>query len=76
MRVFFPELSFEDSLLLLSAAGYVAGAEQTEAAKTGINVVVNLLPLIIAVISMIPLFFYKLTPLKVAEIRADLDAGK
>lgn len=63
-------------VLLLSAAGYVAGAEQTEAAKTGINVVVNLLPLIIAVISMIPLFFYKLTPLKVAEIRADLDAGK
>ena len=63
-------------VLLLSAAGYVAGAEQTEAAKTGINVVVNLLPLVIAALSMIPLFFYKLTPSKVAEIRTDLDAGK
>ncbi len=63
-------------VLLLSAAGYVAGAEQTEAAKTGINVVVNLLPLVIAALSMLPLFFYKLTPSRVAEIRTDLDAGK
>ncbi len=63
-------------VLLLSAAGYVAGAEQTEAAKAGINLVVNIIPAAIAVLSIIPLFFYKLTPKRVAEIREDLDAGR
>lgn len=63
-------------VLLLSAVGYVPNAEQTEAAKTGINMVVNLLPAVIGFISIIPMFFYKLTPKKVAEIRADLDEGK
>lgn len=62
-------------VLLLAAVGYVAGAEQTEAAKTGINAVVNLLPALIGAISLIPLIFYKLTPKRVSEIRADLDAG-
>lgn len=63
-------------VLLLAAIGYVPNAEQTEAARNGINMIVNLLPFVIGVVSMIPLFFYKLTPKKVAEIRADLDAGK
>lgn len=63
-------------VLLLSAAGYVAGAEQTDAAKAGINLVVNIIPAAIAVLSIIPLFFYKLTPKRVAEIREDLDAGR
>ncbi len=63
-------------VLLLSAAGYVANAEQTAAAKQGINFVVNMVPLIIAVISLIPLFFYKLTPKRVQEIREDLEAGR
>lgn len=63
-------------VLLLAAVGYVAGAEQTDAVKAGINAVVNLIPLVIAALSMVPLIFYKLTPAKVAEIRADLDAGK
>lgn len=63
-------------VLLLSAVGYVPNAEQTEAARTGINMVVNLLPAVLGVISIIPMLFYKLTPKKVAEIRAELDAGK
>lgn len=63
-------------VLLLAAVGYVPNAEQTEAAKAGINAVVNLIPLVIAAISIVPLFFYKLSPKRVAEIRADLDAGK
>ena len=63
-------------VLLLSAVGYVPNAEQTEAARTGINMVVNLLPAVLGVISIIPMLFYKLTPKKVAEIRADLDEGK
>ena len=63
-------------VLLLSAAGYVPNAEQTEAAKAGINAVVNLIPLVIGLLSCVPMLFYKLTPGRVAEIRADLDAGK
>jgi sugar (glycoside-pentoside-hexuronide) transporter len=63
-------------VLLLAAAGYVPNAEQTEAAKMGINVVVNLVPFIIGVISLIPMFFYKLTPAKVEEIRTDLENGR
>lgn len=63
-------------VLLLAAVGYVAGAEQTDATKTGINIVVNLIPMVIAILSMIPLIFYKLSPKKVKEIREDLDAGK
>ncbi len=63
-------------VLLLSAAGYVPNAEQTEAARQGINIVVNLVPCIIGVLSIVPLFFYKLTPKRVDEIRNDLENGK
>lgn len=63
-------------VMLLSAVGYVPNADQTDAAKMGINAVVNLLPLVIGILSIVPLFFYKLSPKKVEEIRADLDAGK
>ena len=69
-------ISGSAGVLLLSAAGYVANAEQTPAAQQGINIVVNLVPLIVAALSIVPLLFYKLTPKKVEEIRADLDAGK
>ena len=61
------------TVLLLSATGYVAGAEQTEATKTGINVIVNLLPAACVFVSIIPLFFYKLDNKTVAKIRAELD---
>lgn len=63
-------------VLLLSAVGYVSGAEQTEATRQGINFVVNMIPMIVGWLSVVPMIFYKLTPAKVAEIRADLDAGK
>ena len=62
-------------VLLLSAAGYVPNAEQTDAARQGINALVNLLPFIVGVISLIPMLFYKLTPAKVEEIRTDLENG-
>ena len=61
------------TVLLLSAVGYVAGAEQTEAAKSGINVIVNLLPAACIFISIIPLFFYKLDNKTVTKIREELD---
>ena len=63
-------------VLLLSAVGYVPNAAQTPAACTGINVVVNIIPAVIGVLSMLPLFWYKLDDKRVAAIRADLEAGK
>lgn len=62
------------SVILLGATGYVAGAEQTEATKNGINMIVNLIPAICIFISIIPLFFYKLNSKTVAKIREELDA--
>lgn len=62
-------------VLLLAAVGYVPNAEQTEAARQGINVVVNLVPFVIGVLSIVPMFWYKLTPAKVEEIRTDLENG-
>ena len=63
-------------VLLLAAVGYVPNAEQTEAARQGINAVVNLLPFVIGILSIVPMFWYKLTPAKVEEIRNDLENGK
>ena len=61
-------------VLLLSAVGYVAGAEQTASTQQGINVIVNLIPLVVGMLSVIPMLFYKLTPQKISEIRSDLEA--
>ena len=63
-------------VMLISAVGYVPNVEQSDFTKTGINFMVNILPAIIAIASCIPILFYKLDDKKVAEIRADLDAGK
>lgn len=60
---------------LLAAVGYVAGAQQTAAAMTGINFVVNIIPAICGIITLIPLAFYHLTEDKVAAIRKDLEEG-
>lgn len=60
-------------VLLIAATGYVPNAEQTEAAKTGINAVVNLLPAACIFISMIPLFFYKLDKKMMDKIRVEID---
>lgn len=61
------------TVLLLAASGYVAGAEQTEAAKMGINAVVNLIPAACILVSAIPLFFYKLDRKMMDKIRVELD---
>ena len=42
----------------------------------GINFMVNMLPAILALVSCIPLIWYKLSDKRVSEIRADLEAGK
>lgn len=64
------------TVLLLAASGYVPNADQTEAVKTGINAVVNLLPAICIVLSVIPLFWYKLDKKRMDVIYADLDKRK
>lgn len=61
---------------MLNAVGYVANAEQSAATMNGINFVVNIVPAICGIISLIPLFYYKLTEDKVQAIREDLDAGR
>ena len=57
----------------LALVGYVPNAEQTASAITGINFVVNIIPAICGVISVLPLFGYKLTEKRVAEIREGLE---
>lgn len=69
-------ISGSAGVLLLAATGYVAGAEQTAAAQSGINAIVNLLPAVLCIVACIPMFFYKLNPKKVSEIRDDLDHGR
>lgn len=58
----------------LALVGYVPNAVQTPSAITGINFVVNIIPAICGVLSVLPLFGYSLTEKRVAEIRADLEA--
>ena len=61
-------------VLLIAATGYVPNVEQTEAAKMGINAVVNLLPAACILISVIPVFFYKLDKKMMDKIRVEIDA--
>lgn len=63
-------------VLLLEAVGYVPNAQQTASTQMGINFMVNMLPAILAIVSCIPLIWYKLDDKRVAELRADLEAGK
>ena len=60
------------TVLLLDKVGYVPNADQTEAAKMGINALVNLFPAAVMLISIIPLFFYRLDG-QMDEIAAKLD---
>ena len=63
-------------VLLLEMVGYVPNVEQAASTKMGINFMVNMLPAILALVSCIPLIWYKLSDKRVAEIRAELEAGK
>ena len=63
-------------VLLLEAVGYVPNVEQAASTKMGINFMVNMLPAILALVSCIPLIWYKLSDKRVSEIRADLEAGR
>lgn len=58
----------------LALVGFVPNAVQTDSTLLGINFVVNIIPAICGILSILPLFGYNLTEKRVAEIRADLDA--
>lgn len=60
-------------IVLLGRFGYVPNAEQTEAAKTGISIVVNIIPAVCSIVGLIPLFLYKLDNKKMEEISRELD---
>ncbi|MCF0133091.1 MAG: MFS transporter [Blautia sp.] len=61
------------TVMLLEATGFVPNAEQTEATKQGINAVVNLIPAACVVVSIIPMFWYKLDKKFMDKIVAELD---
>ena len=63
-------------LLLMGALGYVANAQQTPQAITGIKIAVNLLYGILYLLALIPLYFYPLDEKKNAAIQASLDAKR
>ena len=54
-------------LAIMGVMGYVANAQQTPQALTGINLVTNILPAIYCLAAIVPLFMYKLTPEKMEE---------
>ncbi|MBD3948554.1 MFS transporter [Aerococcaceae bacterium zg-1292] len=62
------------TVLLLSAVGYVPNTAQTPEAIHGINVIVNLLPAACVMLSLIPMFFYKLDRAMMERISVDLEA--
>ena len=54
-------------LAIMGVMGYVANAQQTPLALTGINLVTNILPAIYCLAAIIPLFMYRLTPQQIEE---------
>lgn len=60
-------------VLMLSATGYVPGAVQSQASITGINVIVNLVPAILMVLSILPLYWYKLDKKQMDQIAVELE---
>ena len=61
---------------ILAYYGYEANAVQTEKSIFGIKMLMSIIPAGLAVVSMIPLFFYKLDDDKLAVIEADLKERK
>lgn len=60
-------------VILLSAIGYVAGAEQTASTLTGISAIVNLFPAaVIAIGALLIAFLYRLTDKKMADVTNEL----
>jgi len=67
-------LSAAIGLALLGAFGYVANADQSQTALTGINFTVNIFPALLSLLAIIPIAFYPLTEEKYEQIRERLKA--
>lgn len=66
-------------VVLLSAVGYVANEVQSAATKTGMNVIINLVPAVLFVVAFIPFAMIKMSREKAAEnqrILMERHAGK
>ena len=61
------------ALLIMGATGYVANAQQTQAALNGINMTVNLLFGVMFLLCLVPLALYPLDEKKSADILARLE---
>ena len=59
-------------ILIMSAFGYVANAQQTAQALKGINFTVNLLPAILFFLAAVMCLFWKMTDKEAEDIRAQL----
>lgn len=63
--------------ILLGAYGYVANAhEQTAQAATGINLAVNIVPAVLALLAIVPVALYPITERSYEQIRARLEAKR
>ncbi len=63
-------------VLILSAFGYVPNAQQTELALKGINIVVNLIPAILYLLSVAACLLWDMSDKDADEIRAKLRSNK
>lgn len=59
-------------LMVMAAFGYTNGADLTERALTGINVGVNIVPLVAAALAIVPMLIFDLNEEKMTEIRKTL----
>lgn len=59
-------------ILLLSATGYVANTQQTVSALKGINIVVNLIPAILFILSTLTCLLWRMTDRQADDIRIAL----
>ena len=59
-------------LMVMAAFGYTNGADLTARALTGINVGVNIVPLVVAAIAIIPMLIFDLNEEKMEKVRGEL----
>lgn len=59
-------------IFMIGSFGYVAGQEITPKIAQGINISVNLVPMVCFLVGIIPLLFYNLSDKKMVDIRAQL----
>ncbi len=59
-------------LMVMAAFGYTNGADLTERALTGINVGVNIVPLVAAALAIVPMLIFDLNEEKMTEVRKTL----